>query len=85
LKIPSETYPKASADGAYHYEKTISLPAMKDSFGEAFGQDLDLDRRVVFIHGIAPDTELPTSVSSLGDIPAPVTLPIACGVIEKAS
>jgi Cu/Zn superoxide dismutase len=85
MKIPSETYPKASADGSYHYEKTVSLKALKEAFAKAFGgQDLALDRRVVFIHGIAPDTKLSPTVASLGSIPAQVTLPIACGMIEKA-
>jgi hypothetical protein len=83
MEITRETYPKASADGSYHYEKTISLEGLKDAFRGAFDQDLDLDRRVVFIHGIAPDTKLPDSVASIGKIPAYVTLPIACGAIEK--
>jgi hypothetical protein len=84
MEIPSETYPKASAQGAYHYEKTVSLKSLDEAFGKAFGgQNIVLDRRVVFVHGIAPDTTLPSTVSSLGEIPAHVTLPIACGVIEK--
>jgi hypothetical protein len=84
MEITSETYPKASADGSYHYKKTVSLKGLKDAFRGAFDQDLDLDRRVVFIHGIAPGTKLPDTVASIGKIPAYVTLPIACGAIEKA-
>jgi hypothetical protein len=85
MKIPSETYPKASKEGTYQYEKTVSLSALKEAFAEAFnGQDLDLDRRVVFVHGVPPENELPSTAASLGDIPAQVTLPIACGQIEKA-
>ncbi|MCC6560573.1 MAG: hypothetical protein IT478_04385 [Xanthomonadales bacterium] len=44
---------------------------------------IDLDRRVVFIHGVPGDTRLPSTVASLGPIPASVTLPIACGVIKR--
>jgi hypothetical protein len=84
MEIPSETYPKASTDGSYRYEKTVSLEKLNGAFRGAFDQDLDLDRRVVFIHGIAPATTLPDTVASLGKIPAQVTLPIACGTIEKA-
>ncbi len=85
MKIPNDTYPKASADGTFHYEKTVSLNALKEAFGKVFpGQELALDRRVVFIHGIDPDTKLPPTVASLDKIPAQVTLPIACGAIEKA-
>lgn len=85
MEIPSESYPKADADGTYHYEQTVDLAKLQEAFAEAFdGQDLDLERRVVFIHGVDPKTEFPDSVASLGDIPAHITLPIACGKIEAA-
>ena len=86
MQIPTETYPKASAKGSYSYEKTVSLKALQAEFAVAFGgQDLALDRRVVFIHGVPATTKLPASVVSLGSIPASVTLPIACGKIERAA
>jgi hypothetical protein len=86
MQIPTETYPKASAKGSYSYEKTVSLKALQAAFAVAFGgQDLALDRRVVFIHGVPATTKLPASVVSLGSIPASVTLPIACGKIERAA
>jgi hypothetical protein len=84
MQIPSDTYPVASAKGAYHYEKTVPLNALQEAFAKAFGgQDLALDRRVVFIHGVLDTTKFPATVASLGKIPAQVTLPIACGKIEK--
>lgn len=84
MKIPSETYPKADAKGSYHYQKTVSLKALQAAFAKTFGSDdLALDDRVVFIHGVPPDTVLPKSAASLGTIPAQITLPIACGVIRK--
>lgn len=86
MEIVRDTYPKASDEGTYHYAKTVSLPDLKAAFAKAFGgQDLDLDRRVVFIHGILPATKLPSSAASLGTIPAQVTLPIACGEIKRVS
>lgn len=86
MNIPQDTYPKAAADGTYHYRKTVSLKALTAAFAKAFGStNLDLDRRVVFIHGVPPATALPSSVASLGTIPAQVTLPIACGKIERAA
>jgi hypothetical protein len=86
MQIPTETYPKASAKGSYSYEKTVSLKALRAAFAVAFGgQDLALDRRVVFIHGVPATIKLPASVVSLGSIPASVTLPIACGKIERAA
>jgi hypothetical protein len=84
IDVPRETYPKATATGMLQYRKTVSLRALQGAFGKAFnGQKLDLDRRVVFIHGIPTAIMLPTSVASLGKIPAQVTLPIACGKITR--
>lgn len=84
LAIPEESYPIASADGSYHYEKTVSLHALNAAISNQFdGQSLDLERRVIFVHGVPAETDLPTTVASLGPIPAQTTLPIACGMIER--
>lgn len=86
MKIVVDTYPDASADGSYHYQEEVSLKSLEAAFAKAFdGQQLDLEGRVVYIHGVLPDTELPSSVASLGTIPAQVTLPIACGEIERVA
>jgi len=86
MKIVTDTYPKASAEGVYRYKKTVSLKALEAAFATTFaGQKLDLDRRVVYIHGVLPHTNLPASVASLGTVPAQVTLPIACGKIERVA
>jgi hypothetical protein len=84
MEIATDTYPKASATGVYHYKETVSLKALEAAFTKHFpGQKLDLNHRVVYIHGVLPDTKLPSSVASLGAVPAQVTLPIACGKIER--
>ena len=84
MDIAGGTYPKAGADGTFQYQKTVSLKDLDAAFAKAFGdKELDLDRRVVFIHGILASTKLPASVASLGTIPAQVTLPIACGEIKR--
>lgn len=86
MQIPSDTYPRAGADGSYRYRKTVSLEALRAAFTTALGdRELDLDRRVVFIHGVPDSTALPATVQSLGTIPAQVTLPIACGVIARVA
>jgi hypothetical protein len=86
MDIAHGTYPKASAQGMYHYNQTVSLKALDAAFAKAFSdRKLDLDQRVVFIHGVPSETKLPKSVASLGPIPAQVTLPIACGKIERVS
>jgi len=84
MDVPHGTYPKASTTGTLQYRETVSLSALEAAFAKTFdGQKLDLDRRVVFVHGIPADSKLPASVASLGPIPAQVTLPIACGKITR--
>jgi hypothetical protein len=84
MKIMTNTYPTASANGSYHYLKNISLKALQAAFTKTFdGQKLDLDHLVVFIHGVPATTKLPASVASLAGVPAQATLPIACGRIER--
>jgi hypothetical protein len=84
MDIPTDTYPVADDNGSYHYEIDVSLDDLESAFANAFGgSELNLDSRVIYIHGVPSDTNLPETVASLGDIPAHVTLPIACGKIEK--
>lgn len=86
MDIAHGTYPKASADGSYTYQQVVSLKDLAAAFAKSFpGQTLNLDKRVVYIHGVPSNTKLPSTVASLGPIPAQVTLPIACGKIERVS
>ena len=50
----------------------------------ALGADetLNLEGRHIVVHGVAADTELPSTVGTLGTLPAQVTLPVACGEIK---
>lgn len=85
MDVAHGVYPRASATGSLEYSETVSLSALQAAFAKAFpGQQLDLARRVVFIHGIPAATSLKASVASLGPIPAQVTLPIACGSISAS-
>ncbi len=84
MEIVNDTYPKADAEGSYTYDNAVSLKALEKAFDEKFqGQKLDLARRVIFVHGVPDQTKLPDTVASLGDVPAQITLPIACGMIMK--
>lgn len=86
MDIAHGTYPKADANGDYTYKETVSVKALDAAFAKAFpGQQLDLAKRVVYIHGVPADAKLPSTVASLGPVPAHVTLPIACGRIERAN
>ena len=80
LEIQAETYPSTDADGAYTYRQVVSLAGLQSALESRFGSgDLAVGNRVIFIHGVPSDTDLPESVQSLDDVPAHVTLPVACG------
>lgn len=84
MNIPTNTYPKADAKGEYNYTKVVSLKELNKKFGETYkGKKIDLSKRVIYVHGVPTSHELPSSVESLGTIPAHTTLPIACGQIVK--
>jgi hypothetical protein len=86
MQIVANTYPTAGADGSYHYSKTVSLAALESAFQKTFNDnDLDIASRVVMVHGVPETTRLKATVSSLGDIPARVTIPIACGKLVKVA
>ncbi|MEO6209964.1 MAG: hypothetical protein ABIQ10_07565 [Gemmatimonadaceae bacterium] len=62
----------------------MSLSALQTAFAAKYpGQTSALEQRVVFVQGIPATAALPSTAASLGDIPAQVTLPIACGAITR--
>lgn len=84
MSAVNDTFPRAGPDGSYSYEKTVSLKALEAAFARKFpGQKLDLDRRVVFLHGVPATVRLPVTVASLDHLLAQMVLPIACGEIRK--
>lgn len=81
---------------SYTYEQTTSYAAMlgdlnlpdpnpEDAVTKLGGSLLNLEGRHVIIHGVMESADLPDSVASIADLPNFVTLPIACGVIERAT
>lgn len=86
MNIPHDGYPVADENGHYEYEVDVPLDKLQAKFKEAFGStDLQLDKRVVYVHGVPADLKLPDSVK--GDVmsyDAHTTLPIAAGKIVKA-
>jgi hypothetical protein len=83
LEIASDTYPVADKSGVAHYTETVSVADLDAALKAKFkAPSLALDKRVVFIHGVANNPALPGSVKSLPGVPANITIPIACGKIE---
>lgn len=86
MVIPTHTYPHASADGSYSYTKVVPLARLAKTFGNTYkGGTIDLDKRVIYVHGVPSSAALSPTVKSLGPVPSHVTLPIACGKIERVS
>ena len=82
--IPTEAQ-DVNHDG-YSYEKDVPLAKLEAKFKEVFhDQALALDKRVVYVHGVPAELELPATVAGkLNDkYEQHVTLPIAAGKIER--
>lgn len=82
LSLQSESYPAASDAGEVRFETTVEASALEEALQAEFSTPPALERRVVYIHGVPEDLPLPDSVRSLEDVPARVTLPVACAELE---
>lgn len=87
LNIPNDNYPVANDKGNFSYFKEVGIKELVRNFKKAFNDaDLELDKRVIYIHGVPEDLELPESVQGMaGHYDQHVTLPIAVGKIVKVS
>ena len=91
----STLFPKASAAGIYSYNEKTSFNSFLTDLQQpdqnpddaivklGAGEVLNLASRHIVVHGVAMNTNLPTTVASLGDIPSHITLPVACGTIAR--
>ncbi|MFC6253391.1 hypothetical protein ACFP1H_02075 [Secundilactobacillus hailunensis] len=88
MNIPNDSYPVSDGQGHFKYEKDVSLADLKAQFKTVFGtDDLELDKRVIYVHGVPNELKLPASTGgNLNEkYDQHVTLPIATGKIVKAS
>lgn len=87
IDVPNDNYPVSDENGHFAYEKDVPLDQLQAQFKSVFGTDkLDLDKRVVYVHGVPQSLELPASVGGVvGNYDAHVTLPIATGKIKKVN
>lgn len=69
--------PTADKDGTIHYRNSADFEAVQAGAGE----DLRLDERHIVLHGVDPALEetVLADAASIGDLPAWLTLPVACG------
>ena len=85
MDIPNDAYPVADANGYFAYTKIVPLQQLDAEFKKAFNDsELELDKRVIYIHGVANSLQLPTTVAGeVASYDAHVTLPIAVGKITS--
>lgn len=82
--IMSQTYPIADQQGNLRYRKTVALEEISNMMQEQYNIAApDWGNFAVNIHGIR-DTVLPQSVQSMDGVPTHLTVPIACGALERA-
>lgn len=64
MNISHDGYPVADKYGHYEYDKDVPLKDLQAKFKQAFGSDdLQLDKRVVYVHGVPADLKLLSSVA----------------------
>ena len=87
MNIPHDGYPVADENGHYEYEIDVPLKELQASFKKAFNTaNLELDKRVVYVHGIPETMPLPDTVAgSVMSYDPHTTLPIAAGKIRKVT
>ena len=87
MDIPNDAYPVADANGYFAYTKIVPLKQLDAEFKKAFhDSDLELDKRVIYIHGVANSLDLPATVAGeVANYDAHVTLPIAVGKINAVT
>ncbi len=84
LELTDQSYPTASEQGTITYSDTVVVSELLSSLSEKYGIDsLQLENRVVYLHGVSEDISLPETVESLPDVAPHMTLPIACGRLEE--
>ncbi len=85
LNINSESYPMADSEGNVSFETMENLNELGQALQDKHGlSELEFDNFVFYIHSIPEDTGLPNTVQSLPDVPAHMTIPIACGEVNLA-
>lgn len=77
--LGAQTFPTSSAAGVLRYEQRGSVSAIE----AALGAPLELERRVVALHGISPATVLPATVGTLMGLSQQMTVPVACGELVR--
>ncbi len=82
MEIPSQSYPDARAAGNLVYTHKVDFDRIQEAMEAKFDSPTALEKRVVLMHTVPQTAQLPDSARSLPDVPAHMTVPIACAELE---
>jgi hypothetical protein len=95
--LPIAGYPQTDANGAFTYNQSgvvsqiladlrAADPNPADSVAKInTDEELDLANRVVTIHGVPENTQLPATVQSIDGLPAWMTVTVACADLSEGN
>lgn len=69
----------------FTYIKTASLSKLAGDVKSRTGQNLNLEGRVVVIHGVDPRTKIPDTFATRDGLTVQAAAPIVCGIIKRES
>ena len=69
--------------GGYTYVEAASLKNLESDVKSRTGQNLNLGGRVVLMHGVNANTQVPSTFATLEGMTQQASAPIACGVIYR--
>lgn len=69
--------------GGFTYSESASLKKLEADVKARTGQNLNLEGRVVLMHGVDANTKVPTTFGTLEGMPQQASAPIACGILKR--
>jgi|GEM_PF-3679741 len=81
-------YPIAAQNGSLNYIASIPLNALQRALSQHSSSEetpVTLEKKVIIIHGVASNIQLPNTVKGFPGVSATESLPVICGQIVKSS
>lgn len=78
-ELDPRMFPTASPDGILQYAQKGSVSVIERNLGAP----LNLETRVIAVHGVAPTAPLPPTMQTLPGLTPAFTLPVACGELVR--
>lgn len=84
LEVDVLTYPMANDNGEIQFEAHLHIDSLRTAVQEQYGiENIDFTRFTYVLQGVSPETSIPASTATIGDIPPYATVPVGCAVLEE--